>query len=192
MFSCFNLRKKEKHLSIDTKQYGKFDFENVVGNFYVESVYDGDTITIIVPTKLSIYNMISSNTIDLNSNTNEAEEIILNKIRVRLFGIDTPELKPKKNLPNREQHIIKAKEARDFLAGLILNKIVLVKFLSNDKYGRPLVKLYSNENLSDENLSDENLSDKNYLNDLMIKKGFAKKYDGGTKDSNFELVEIDF
>jgi len=178
MFCCFYLKKKNKYLEIDTKQYGKFDFDKMEGNFYVESVYDGDTITLLIPTKLSIYNMSSSNMIDLNTNTNPLEQIVLNKIRVRLYGIDTPELKPKKNLSNRDEHITKAKKARDFLSELILNKIVRVSFLLNDKYGRPLVKLYIKEITSNEIC----------LNDLMIKKGFAKKYDGGTKDSNFEFV----
>jgi endonuclease YncB( thermonuclease family) len=186
MLSCLNFfRKKEKYISVDTEKYYKFDLENIKGNFYVESVYDGDTITILVPTKLSIFNMGSANTIDLNSNTNPSEKIVLNKIRVRLFGIDTPELKPKKNLPNRDEHIAKAKEAKDYLSGLILKKIIKVSFLSNDKYGRPLVKLYINQITSNKITSDEIC-----LNDLMITKGYAKKYDGGTKDSDFELVDI--
>ncbi len=176
MFCCFNFtKKKEKYISIDAKEYNKFDLENVRGKFYVESVYDGDTITILVPTKLSIYDMNSVNTIDLDSNTNPTDKIVLNKIRVRLYGIDTPELKPKKDLPNREEHIAKAKEAKEFLSGIILNKIIKISFLSNDKYGRPLVKLYKDEDGSNEIC----------LNDLMIKKGYAKKYDGGTKDSDF-------
>ena len=163
---------KKKHLTIDTSVYNKFDLSNVEGEFYVESVYDGDTITILIPIKLSIYNMCSSNSIDLYSNTNPSEQIVLNKIRVRLEGIDTPELKPKKNLPNRDEHIAKAKEARDFLSGLILHKIIKVSFGENDKYWRPLVNLYI----------EDNFNNSIYLNDLMIKKGFAYKYDGGTKD----------
>lgn len=79
-------------------EYGTFDLNKVEGKFYVESVYDGDTITLVIPTKLSIYNMCSSNTIDINSDTNKSNKIILNKVKVRLFGIDTPELKPKKDL----------------------------------------------------------------------------------------------
>jgi len=183
MFNFFKIcNKKENIQTINSSVYGKCDLNNVEGKFYVESVYDGDTITLLIPTKLSIYDMCSSNTIDLNSDTNKYNKIILNKVRVRLYGIDTPELKPKKNLPNREQHILKAKEARDYLSGLILNKIIKVVFMSNDKYGRPLVKLYTTDTIADETC----------LNDLMIKKGFAKEYDGGTKNENFELVDVDF
>lgn len=173
-------KKKDNIQTINLSSYGKYDLNNVEGKFYVESVYDGDTITLLIPTKLSIYNMCSSNTIDLNTDTNKLNKIILNKVRVRLYGVDTPELKPKKNLPDREAHIVKAKEARDYLSGIILNKIIKVVFMSNDKYGRPLVKLYTSDMIADELC----------LNDLMIKKGFANKYDGGTKNENFELIDI--
>jgi endonuclease YncB( thermonuclease family) len=181
MLNCLNFFKKKKYNTIYNEKYGNFDLENIEGKFYVESVYDGDTITILVPIKLSVFNMVSTNTIDFNSNTNPNENIVLNKIKVRLYGIDTPELKPNKNLPNRDEHIAKAKEARNFLSGLILNKIIMVTFLFNDKYGRPLVKLYTKEITSDVIC----------LNDLMIKKGYAKKYNGRTKDSDFGLEFVD-
>jgi endonuclease YncB( thermonuclease family) len=157
-------------ISLNKLEKKKFDLENISGNFYVESVYDGDTITILVPLKTHIYNMTSSDQIDVSSDTNKTNIVYFNKIRLRLFGIDTPEIKPKKDIPNRDVHISKAKEARDFLSTLILNKIIKVEFLQNDKYGRPLAKIYHN-----------NIC----LNNLMIEKEYAKKYDGGAKDSNF-------
>lgn len=183
MFSRFNIFNKKSlsssTLSTDTLEYGKFNLENVSGNFLVDSVYDGDTITLVVPIKMEIYDMDSPNTLK-STNPNNIANIKLNKIKVRLFGIDTPELKPSKNLINREAHIAKAKEARDFLSNMILNKIIKINFLQNDKYGRPLVKLYAN------NVEGKEIC----LNELMISKGFAKEYDGGTKDSNFtDLVD---
>lgn len=170
--SIHNIDLKANPLNINQNQneYKKFDLENTSGEFYVESVYDGDTITILIPIKLHIYNMISSNEIDSTSDSNKSNIIHFNKIRLRLYGIDTPEIKPRKDIANRDEHIVKAKAAKDFLSNLILHKIIKVEFLTNDKYGRPLAKIYYN---------DEN------LNDLMIEKNFAKKYDGGTKDSNF-------
>ena len=98
----------------------------------MESVYDGDTITILMPLKTHIYNMTNSDQIDVFSDTNKTNTVYFNKIRLRLFGIDTPEIKPKKNIPNRDDHIRKAKEARDFLSKLILNKIIKIEFLQND------------------------------------------------------------
>ena len=190
MGNCLNIfGKKENNFTLDPLVYGKFDLDNINGIFYVESVYDGDTITLLIPTKLSIYNMVGSNCIDLNSNTNPSEQIILNKVRVRLYGIDTPELKPRKDLPNRAEYIAKAKEAKDYLSGLISNKLVKVKFMSDDKYGRPLVKIFDNKFFYGEqkdiwlNLyGKDNKTNEIELNSLMIKKGFAKEYNGGTKD----------
>lgn len=180
MFSCFNsIFKKKNHYLTVSNEHTKFNLDGIEGKFYVESIYDGDTIVILVPTKLSIYDMIDKNTINLNSDTNILNKISLNKIRVRLYGIDTPELKPLKNTYERDKHIQQAKEARDFLSNLILNKIINVQFFSNDKYGRPLVKLYTDD-------------EKICLNDLMIIKGYANKYDGGKKNENFNLIEIKF
>lgn len=156
--------------SLNFTQYKKLDLGNISGNFYVESVYDGDTITILIPIKIHIYDMKSLDQIDWDSDSNKSNTIYLNKVRVRLLGLDTPEIKPSKDIPNRDEHIKKAKEARDFLAHLILNKIVHVKFCQNDKYGRPLCEIFS---------------DSVNLNDLMIMKGFGKRYSGKTKDSNF-------
>ena len=186
MFSYFNIFKNKSlstSLSTDTLEYTKFDLENIFGNFLVDSVYDGDTITIIVPVKMEIYNMDTNTTICVKPiNSNDTTNIKLNKIKVRLFGIDTPELKPSKNLVDRDLHIAKAKEARDFLSSMILNKIIKVQFLQNDKYGRPLVKLYTIDDKQNEI----------YINDLMITKGYAKSYNGGTKDNNFtNLVNVD-
>ena len=165
-----SIKKSDNILDLNITEYKKFNLENICGNFYVESVYDGDTITILVPIKLHIYSTISSNQIDLESDSNKSNTVYFNKVRLRLFGIDTPEIKPKKDIPNRDVHIAKAKEARDFLSSQILNKIIYVKFFKSDKYGRPLANIYQN-----------NI----YLNDLMVEKGFGKKYDGGTKDNNF-------
>ena len=182
MFFCFNIFKLgTKTLSTDTLEYKNFNLENISGDFLVESVYDGDTIVIIVPIKLEIFNMKTSNSLDLeSSNSNNTNKIILNKIKVRLFGIDTPELKPCKNLLGRNEHILMAKKAKDFLSNLILNKIIKVQFLHNDKYGRPLVKLFIVDN-------EKTI----YINDLLISNGYAKKYDGGCKNNNLtDLVEI--
>ena len=159
-------------IKLDIKEIKKFDLNGITGNFYVESVYDGDTITILIPINTHIYNMISSNQIDESSDSNSSNITYLHKVRLRLLGIDTPEMKPSKDLPNRQEHIEKAKAAKEFLSGLVLNKIIRVEFLSNDKYGRPLCKIYSDSHTQS-------------LNDLMVTKGFAKKYDGGTKDTEF-------
>jgi endonuclease YncB( thermonuclease family) len=179
-FCCFNTKTVKQtadnknsenfETKLNTNELKKFDLNGTTGNFYVDSVYDGDTITILIPMNIHIYDMISHVQLDKSTDSNSSNTVHLYKVKIRLFGIDTPELKPSKNLSNREEHIKKAKEAKEFLSEMILGKIIKTEFLSNDKYGRPLCKIYFNNT---------------YLNDLMIEKGFAKKYDGGTKDTNF-------
>lgn len=55
----------------------------------------------------------------------------------RLHGFDAPEMRSKSEQEKRH-----ARTCRDILRYLILNKIVLLRFGSNDKYGRPLVRVY--------------------------------------------------
>jgi endonuclease YncB( thermonuclease family) len=123
----------------------KFIFKDVITYAKCYKVYDGDTITIIFK-----YN-------------NE----ILSKA-CRIIGIDTPEMKGSKE--EEKKLAIKAKE---YLRDLVLNKIIKVEFLEFDKYGRPLIKLFT---------VDENYEDINNISDLMISGGYAKPYDGRTKD----------
>ena len=108
--------------------------------------------------------------VTIDSKSNQQNQIYNYEIRLRLLGIDTHELKPLKSIPNREEHIKKANEAKNFLSELIENKIVTIEFKENDKYGRPLGLIYLNNS---------------NINNLMVEKGYAKIYDGKTKDVNF-------
>ncbi len=167
----------ESSESLDKTNHKKFNLDNLKGKYYVKSVYDGDTVTILIPMCISQYEFkqedklpIEKTNIDLKSDTNPNKKIYYWEVRVRIYGIDTPEMKPSKNLPNREAHIKKAHEAKDFLSSIVLNKVIYCEFMQNDKYGRPLVKIFHNN---------KNISE------IMIEKGHAKPYDGGTKDTNF-------
>ena len=136
--------------------YKNKTFENTINwslkdkKFYVKvlKVYDGDTIWITIRLNMKIY-----------------------KIKTRLYGIDTPEIKPLKSMPNRDKEISKAKESKKFLEDLVLNKIIKIKCGNWDKYGRLLITIFINNNLCGEI----------NLNNLMVEKGLAKKYFGGTK-----------
>lgn len=165
-----DIAQKINKISLNTFEYKKFDLNNTTGYYYVESIYDGDTITVLIPIKLHIYNMLSNSQIDESSDTNKSNSIYLNKVKLRLMGIDTPEMKPSKDTVGRDELIKKAEEAKEFLSNMILGKIIKIEILSNDKYGRPLANLYLNDKC---------------LNELMVEKGFAKNYNGGTKDTNF-------
>jgi len=144
-------------------KYKIFDLNNISANCYVNSVYDGDTIRIIIPIELRVHNFHNTEHILINTIT---PEIINYELRVRLYGIDTPEIKPLLTIPNRKEHIDKATLARDYLSSLILNKIVKIEFMNNDKYGRPLVNIFLNNE---------------HINDLMITNNHAKPYFGKKK-----------
>lgn len=107
----------------------------------VIKVYDGDTITIAskLPFDQSPYYRFS----------------------VRLKGIDCPEIKTK-NTEEKQCAIL----IRDLLKDLLMDKIVTLKEVELEKYGRILAFVY---------LDEVNLSD------LLCEKHMAVKYDGGTK-----------
>ena len=58
--------------------------------------------------------------------------------RIRLACIDTPEIKGKKADP------MPAKEAKDFLNNLLVNKKVYIKRITKDRYGRTVGELFKN------------------------------------------------
>jgi len=107
----------------------------------VIKVYDGDTITIA--SKLPFPNSP------------------MYRFSVRLNGIDCPEIKGKS-----AEEIAVAKEARDAMTAMILQKDVTLKNVANEKYGRVLADVYLG-----------NL----HLNQWLIDQRFAVAYDGGTK-----------
>lgn len=108
----------------------------------VIKVYDGDTI--IIASKLPYYNSP------------------LYRFSVRLNGIDCPEIKG-----NTESEKECAQIAKKEVSDLILNKIVTLKNVKTEKYGRMLADVYI---------------DDLHLNNHMIKKRLAVTYDGGTKN----------
>lgn len=85
------------------------------------------------------------------------------RLSVRLNGIDTPEIKGK-GVSEEEKEA--AKVARDFVSNLVFNKYVVLKNIASEKYGRILADVYIGDV---------------HLNELLIEKRYAVKYDGGTK-----------
>ena len=94
----------------------------------------------------------------------------LYRFPIRLKGIDSAEIKSKN--VNEKMH---AKIARDALSELILHKTVIIKNIENEKYGRILADVYLDEIC---------------LNEWMIEKGYAVKYDGGTKQIPISWTEL--
>lgn len=101
---------------------------------FVTEVYDGDTITV---------------DIDLGFG------IKLTDQKIRLFGINAPELKGK----TKTEGI----KSRDKLTELVLNKQIKIQTIKDkkEKYGRILGKLWIDETL---------------INDVLITEGFAVPY----------------
>jgi len=100
--------------------------------------YDADTVHLVIPYNNGYY-----------------------RWTCRLEEIDSAEIKST-DIKERD-HAIKA---RDYLCGLILNKIVEIKCGKFDKYGRLLVYI-----------SIGGLG----INQHLVKEGYAYKYNGGTK-----------
>lgn len=118
-----------------------FTFVGKTKKAKIIDVYDGDTCTIAMWVGLQKYSF-----------------------KLRLFGIDTPELRTK-NLEEKEAGL----KARDYLISLILNKKVKIVFADKEeKFGRLLGTIYLNGI---------------NINEKMIKDGHGKEYFGGKKDA---------
>ena len=83
---------------------------------YVESVYDGDTMTITLDLGFSMH---------------------AHKVKVRLLGVNTPELRG-----GTEQTKKAGYEARDFVRNLCLHKHVFIRSEKKGKYGRYLATVW--------------------------------------------------
>jgi micrococcal nuclease len=118
----------------------------VIGGKVVK-VYDCDTITIACKVPYL---------------TTLPESNIMYRFHVRLLGIDSPEMKSR----NEDEKTI-AHLAQKSLSELILNKIVILKNTSTDKYGRILANVYTDDGTE--------------LSNWAISNRFAVSYDGGTK-----------
>lgn len=107
----------------------------------VVKVYDGDTITLA--TKLPY------------------ENSPVYRFQVRLSGIDTPEMKTQNHAEKQCAEI-----AKKFVSDKILFKIVELRDVQMEKYGRLLAKVYCDDIC---------------INDLLCQRHLAVSYDGGTK-----------
>lgn len=104
----------------------------------LDRVVDGDTVDLVV---------------DLGFN-------IHHKVRVRLYGIDTPEIRTRDPIEK-----MAGLAARDFVSDWFAgHNYVYVKTYKEDKYGRILGELFVSE--------DESFS----LNEMLIDAGLASKY----------------
>ena len=116
-------------------------FISPISQGQVIKVYDGDTITI--------------------ASYMPYTDSPLFRFAVRLNGIDSPEIKGQS-----EQEKKAAKESRSALNDKLLHKVVSLKNVQTEKYGRILADVYL-----------EDL----HINQWLLDNNYAVKYDGGTK-----------
>ena len=143
-----------------------FSLNGICNYARLVDVYDGDTITCILNVYGGFY-----------------------KFHIRISGIDTPEIKSKNESEKAKafearQTVLKylcpqwthpnamchRNEIQDFLRDNIV--IVWVECLEFDKYGRLLAKIFPNKNCEKS------------VSDLLLERGMAYSYDGGTKNNN--------
>jgi endonuclease YncB( thermonuclease family) len=158
---------ENKLKSLCDKDVAEFTLKGRTFIAKVVDVYDGDTCKTLVPLESGIV-----------------------KFSCRLVGLDTPEMKPPMNKPNREKEVIAAKQCRNRLIQLATNcpigietvlkkdevkslldkntKLVSIQCDEFDKYGRLLVKMTE-------------IDSSKTFNQVLIDEKLANVYDGGTK-----------
>lgn len=96
---------------------------------------------------------------------------MFSKQRIRLDGIDTPET----HTTNDEEKQM-GMEAKAFVADWIAShKKIRAVTSKDDKYGRILANLYAEDGAC--------------LNEIMVAKGYAWGYDGGTKHKDLNVLK---
>ena len=112
----------------------------------VLNVVDGDTIDLMIDLGFDIHH----------------------KIRVRLYGVNTPESRTK-DAAEKEMGLKAKSFTKDWLDG---HQWVFVNTIpdKNDKYGRILAKIYSSDQIGDPKTA--------CLNTDIIQAGFAREYYG--------------
>lgn len=158
--SDFRMKRRLAKYTADSVPTNRFDGELRWAK--AVSIYDGDSATFILKLdgKLHVY-------------------------KSRMYGYDSPEMKPPLKNLNREEEKAAATRARDFLKDRIENKLCVVEFVkpSFDKYGRLLVNVYHKEYHWWDMLrtKPQYKAKATNINELMVAEGHGYVYDGGTK-----------
>ncbi len=168
--------------NINPNTINKRTFNNKTRFCYVKSVYDGDTITII---------------------TNLYDNEIYESYSLRLLGIDAPEIKPLKIIANRDNHIKASKIVKKILEDRILNKLIVVDFNPEEKYGRLLGTIYEFSPLVNycccfgkgsicKNIDNINDYKGENINEWLFNIKCVKKFDPKRKKDDFTGDEVNY
>ena len=139
IISSDHLQKFKSQWSNVDENIKEFSFIGDIKEAKVVSVYDGDTIKVVFKFADKLY-----------------------KWNCRLEHVDTPELRTKNVKEKKYGYIV-----RDKLREKILNKVVNIKCNEFDKYGRLLIEILQDDDIT--------------INQWLIDNKYAFKYEGGTK-----------
>ena len=147
----------EKLKSANKSNTPLFSFNGLVTFAKAVDFYDGDTFNIII----SYYDL-------------------LYHFKARMYGYDSPEMKPSLSLENREEIKKNAVRSKNRLTELLGSKEYFKVYCHEfDKYGRLLVSV-----ISDDSVSDISYDFEKTINAQMIKEGHGYAYYGGTKQKS--------
>lgn len=154
LLCCSYTYNAPKNISTDTL-YHNMEFD------YLNNVEYNDTTAFTFPIKYGkVVKIYDGDTITIAAKLPNTEGPIY-RFSVRLNGIDTPEVKGK-SVAERDL----AKQAKGALQELLYGKIVELRNVANEKYGRILADVYVGDV---------------HVNQWMIAENFAVSYDGGKK-----------
>ena len=159
LYDIYKLKNSNDNIKI-------FNLDGYKGYIKIVNIYDGDTFRAVV--RIHNRNL---------------------KFTFRPIGYDAPEMKPRLDTPNRDNHIKQAHQAKKYFEDLISydNKykgccfcksqnIVYAECYKNDKYGRVLVNIFHEKGF------------KKSINTMMLESGLTMEYDGGTKKEFKNLI----
>ena len=129
----------------------------------VVNIYDGDTCKIVC---------------------NYPIKSKLTRFPCRMYGYDSPEMKPLKSVVNRDAEIAAAKQAKEHFCNILSETSEKVWIYSRglDKYGRLLADLYKTKQ--------DAINRKNSINDRMVNDGHGTPYFGGTKEQFVSTTSV--
>jgi len=136
-----------------------FSFNELVTYAKAVDFYDGDTFNIII----SYYDLIYH-------------------LKARMFGYDSPEMKPSLSIKNRDEIKKNAIHAKNKLMELIGSKEYFRVYCHEfDKYGRLLVSIFKDDDMDADGETKYDFN--KTVNKQMIDEGHGYSYYGGTKQN---------
>jgi endonuclease YncB( thermonuclease family) len=163
-----NIFTKKSFKNVNKDVFKTYSLEGLSTYCCILSIYDGDTCTVGFKRKGEFL-----------------------KTKVRLLGYDSPEIKPRKNIEHRNEEIAAAYRAKDFLDKLTQNKIIWIEFDKNDKYGRPLATLYTEQSyfkLKCLSITWLSITKRVNINEFMVQQGHGYPYEGGRKTKFVTII----